>query len=131
MEYTTISLPDATYRCSEVLTEEALNHSLRTPLQNVIQNLNAIGNYIKNNEQNWINSPDEDPDEDPEVIRLNQPLIGINNINERPSENNSILFYNGSWDFKSLSNSLEKLLSIKGTPGNNQILQYIQKITNY
>ena len=131
MEYTTISLPDATYRCSEVLTEEALNHSLRTPLQNVIQNLNAIGNYIKNNEQNWINSPDEDPDEDPEVIRLNQPLIGINNINERPSENNSILFYNGSWDFKSLSNSLEKLLSIKGTPGNNQILQYYDNNWRY
>lgn len=131
MEYTTISLPDATYRCSEVLTEEALNYSLRTPLQNVIQNLNAIGNYIKNNEQNWINNSDEDPEEDPEGIRLNQPLIGINNINERPSENNSILFYNGSWDFKSLSNSLEKLLSIKGTPGNNQILQYYDNNWRY
>ena len=131
MEYTTISLPDATYRCSEVLTEEALNYSLRTPLQNVIQNLNTIGNYIKNNEQNWINNSDEDPEEDPEGIHLNQPLIGINNINERPSENNSILFYNGSWDFKSLSNSLEKLLSIKGTPGNNQILQYYDNNWRY
>lgn len=131
MEYTTISLPDATYRCSEVLTEEALNYSLRTPLQNVIQNLNAIGNYIKNNEQNWINNSDEDSEEDPEVIRLNQPLIGINNINERPSENNSILFYNGSWDFKSLSDSLEKLLSINGTPENNQILQYYNNNWRY
>jgi len=47
-------------------------------------------------------------------------LFGINSINESPSKNNSILFYNnGSWDFKPLSDSLEKLLSIEGTPGNN------------
>lgn len=126
LNYTTISLPDATYECFEILTANSLNDSLRTPLQEVIQNLNAIGKYIEDNEQDWKN----DSGGGSGGTSLNQPLIGINTLNNSPN-NNSILFYDNSWGFKTISSSLKNLLSIEGFPQNNQILQYYDNSWRY
>lgn len=126
LNYTTISLPDATYECFEILTANSLNDSLRTPLQEVIQNLNAIGKYIEDNEQDWKN----DSGGGSGGTSLNQPLIGINTLNSSPN-NNSILFYDNSWGFKTISSSLKNLLSIEGLPQNNQILQYYDNSWRY
>lgn len=126
LNYTTISLPDATYECFEILTANSLNDSLRTPLQKVIQNLNAIGKYIEDNEQDWKN----DSGGGSGGASLNQPLIGINTLNSSPN-NNSILFYDNSWGFKTISSSLKNLLSIEGFPQNNQILQYYDNSWRY